>query len=59
MYQEIVICPDIFEKIIESYSVDSDSDIDLKTYKENLKLKKLVLDSGDKAYLFNSINSVR
>ncbi|MBK7380320.1 MAG: hypothetical protein IPJ03_15255 [Ignavibacteriales bacterium] len=54
MYQEIVICPDVFKKIREFYIEQNDS-IDIKTYKENLKLKKIVLDSGKTSYLFDAI----
>lgn len=54
MHQEIVICPDVFKKIKEFYIEQNDS-IDIKTYKENLKLKKIVLDGGKTSYLFDAI----
>ena len=44
--QEIVISPDIFEKIGRAFEPDSNEDIDLKSYKENLALKKIVFEKG-------------
>lgn len=59
--QDIVISPDIFEKINKAHDIDSDIDIDFRSYKENLNLKKLVLDSnsgnGD-SKLWNQINHI-
>ena len=45
--QEIVINPDIFEKISRAFSPGSDEDIDLKSYKENLKSKSILFDKID------------
>lgn len=45
--QEIVINPDIFEKISRAFSPGSDEDIDLKSYKENLKSKSILFDKNE------------
>lgn len=44
--QDIVISPDVFKKLAKYYSDPDEDDIDLKSYKENLELKKLVLDNN-------------
>lgn len=47
IYQDIIICPDIFEKIKISLSDAESEDIDLRAYRENLRLKSLLLDNSD------------
>lgn len=58
--QEFVISPDIFEKIGRAFNVDSDEDIDLRSYRENLDLKKIVFEnSGDEgSTILKSINEL-
>lgn len=47
-YQNILIAPDVFDYITKFYSGDPNiEDIDLKSYKENLRLKCLILDKRD------------
>lgn len=58
--QEIVISPDIFEKIGRAFTPDSDEDIDLKSYRENLEMKKVVFEnsgSGD-SEIFDAIQEL-
>jgi len=45
--QDIVISPDIFEKISRAFSLDSDEYLDLKSYNENLNLKKILFDKNE------------
>lgn len=50
--QDIIISPDIFEEIDTSFR-ESEKDIDLKSYKANILLKKIILDKNgniDKKY---------
>lgn len=58
--QEIVISPDIFEKISRAFSDNTDIDIDLKSYKENLNLKKVLFDKdkNNKSVLLNEIKII-
>lgn len=44
-YQNILISPDVFNYIRNSYSDPDGEDIDLRSYKQNLQLKCLVLDT--------------
>lgn len=47
-YQNVLICPDVFEYLSGFYSGNPNyEDIDLKSYKQNLKLKCLILDKSD------------
>lgn|GEM_PF-4719594 len=43
-YQKVIITPDVFSFIRDSYTFPDAEDIDFKSYKQNLKLKQLVLD---------------
>ena len=58
--QEIVISPDIFEKIGRAFNIDADEDIDLKSYRENLDLKKIVFENSDDggSSILNSIKEL-
>jgi hypothetical protein len=58
--QEIVISPDIFEKIGRAFNIDSEEDIDLKSYRENLDLKKIVFENSDDggSSILNSIREL-
>lgn len=47
-YQNIIIAPDVFKFIKESYSDPRLEDLDLKSYRNNLKLKCLILDKDKK-----------
>ena len=57
--QDIVISPDIFEKISKAFSDNSNEELDFKSYVENLQLKRLVLDydEDEKTSLF--MNTIR
>ncbi|MBK6771342.1 MAG: DUF3696 domain-containing protein [Ignavibacteria bacterium] len=58
--QEIVISPDIFEKISRAFSENYDEDIDLKSYKENLNLKKILFDdvANGESIIFKEIKNI-
>ena len=58
--QEIVISPDIFEKISRAFSENFDEDIDLKSYKENLNLKKILFDdvANGESIIFKEIKNI-
>lgn len=58
--QEIVISPDIFEKIGRAFNIDADEEIDLKSYRENLALKKIVFENSDDSgsSILNSIKEL-
>ncbi|MBK7159495.1 MAG: hypothetical protein IPH77_13385 [Ignavibacteria bacterium] len=58
--QEIVISPDIFEKISRAFSENFDEDIDLKSYKENLYLKKILFDdvANGESIIFKEIKNI-
>ena len=58
--QEIVISPDIFEKINKAFTPGFDEDLDLKSYKENLKLKSVLFDKNenDESILFDKIKEI-
>ncbi len=58
--QEIVISPDIFEKIGRAYSPDSDEDLDFMSYKKNLAMKKIVFEKGadEGSLLWNAIEEM-
>lgn len=43
--QEVVISPDIFEKVHKAFAKDSDEFLDMKSYLKNLKLKKIIFES--------------
>lgn len=51
-YQNVLIAPDVFDYISRYYSNDEncEDDIDLRSYKENLKLKCLVLDKDNNSH---------
>ncbi len=55
-----MISPDIFEKISRAFSENYDEDIDLKSYKENLNLKKILFDedSNKESIIYNEIKSI-
>lgn len=58
--QEIVISPDIFEKIGRAFEPNSNEDIDLKSYKENLALKKIIFEKGtdESSLILNAIEEM-
>jgi hypothetical protein len=43
--QEVVISPDIFEKVHNASAKDSDEFLDMRSYLQNLKLKKIIFES--------------
>ena len=43
--QEVVISPDIFEKVHKAFAKDSDEFLDMKSYLKNLKLKKIIFEN--------------
>lgn len=45
--QEVVISPDIFEKISKAFSQEFEIDLDLRSYKNNLALKKVLFDKNE------------
>lgn len=59
--QEIVINPDIFEKISRASSLGSYELIDFKSYNDNLKLKKILFDKDEAGHsiIFNKINEIK
>lgn len=59
--QEVVISPDIFELISKAFSENFEIDLDLKSYKKNLYLKKILLDRdvSGKSFLYNRINKIK
>lgn len=59
-YQEIIISPDIFNKISNYFSESTDYNLDLKSYYSNLKNKTLVvdLDENDFSIFKNEINEI-
>ncbi|MBX7042361.1 MAG: hypothetical protein K1X85_05615 [Ignavibacteria bacterium] len=58
--QEIVISPNIFEKIGRAYSPDSDEDLDFKSYKKNLAMKKIVFekDADEGSLIWSAIKEM-
>ena len=50
-YHDLLIAPDVFEYVAKYFSGDETcDDIDLKSYKENLSLKCLLLDTQNHGY---------
>jgi hypothetical protein len=48
IYQDIVMSPEIFSRISKAFSPETDEDLDFKSYKKELELKKIVLDKKSK-----------
>lgn len=46
-FQDIVIHPNIFEKISKAFSLEYDEFVDMKSYVNNLNLKILILDKNE------------
>jgi hypothetical protein len=58
-FQDIIISPDIFKKISKAFSIDSNEELDLKSYVENLKLKRLVLDNDEENETSLFVNTIK
>jgi len=59
--QEVVISPDIFEKVHKAFAKDSDEFLDMKSYLQNLRLKKVIFENEplDDSVIMNEYSRIR